>query len=675
MSQFDQTDLLAINTIRMLAVDATRKAGCGHPGMPMGMAPTAYVLFSRFLKFSPSSPDWLNRDRFVLSAGHGSMLLYALLHLYGYDLSLDEIKNFRQWNSKTPGHPEYGHTVGVETTTGPLGQGLATAVGMAMGERNLATRINEMGYPIIDHNTWVIASDGDLMEGISHETCSMAGHLKLGRLKVIYDDNHITIEGNTDLTFSENIHKRFEAYGWHVQFVEDGNDLVSIEKALAQANMEHDKPSLIAIQTHIGYGSPLQDSPKVHGSALSPEQIQSTKTFLNWPQEPTFYIPEDVKQRCRTAIERGKAWVNQWQQILNKFTVEFPQKALLLEQALKHNLPSDLDKKIPLFPPDPKGTATRISSGHVINMLAKELPFFMGGSADLAGSTMTLIENDVDFSAHNYQGRNFHFGIREHGMAAVLNGMALHGGILPFGATFLMFADYLKPALRLSHLMHLPVIYVFTHDSIGQGEDGPTHQPVETLASLRSIPHATVIRPCDANEVAVAWQYAIQNKNNPTILVFSRQNVPTLDRSNYAPASALFHGLYILSESSTAMPQVILIGTGSEMGLCLEAQKKLESQNISTRVVSAPSLEIFKQQPLDYQKKVLPPSIKARVAVEAASSFGWHSIIGECGSTICLDRFGASAPGPVVMTQLGFTAEKVVEAALTSLKKSQNLNA
>jgi transketolase len=651
----------------MLAVDATSKANSGHPGMPIGMAPAAHVLWSRHLKHSPANPNWVDRDRFVLSAGHGSMLIYSLLHLHGYNLSLEDLKNFRQWGSKTPGHPEYGHTEGVETTTGPLGQGIATAVGFAMGERILAARFNEPGNEIVNHKTWVIASDGDLMEGVSHEACSSAGHLKLANLKVIYDDNHITIEGDTKLAFDEDVLKRFEAYGWHTLRVTDANDLDALDKAIAEANAETNRPSIIAVRSHIGYGTPLQDSAKVHGSALSAENVAKTKEFYKWPQEPTFLVPEDAKKRCMESVEKGKKLVAEWTVKKDAYAKTYADKLKQFEQALKKELPVDLEKKLPVFPADEKGIATRSASGKVINALAKELPFFYGGSADLAGSNDTMIEGGGDFEAANYKGRVFHFGVREHAMGAALNGMALHGGIIPFGGTFLMFNDYMKPSYRLAHLMGVQSIFVYTHDSIGQGEDGPTHQPVGTLAAMRSIPNACVIRPADANESVYSWLVALGRKNAPTALVFTRQNVPTFDRAKFAPASGLLKGAYVMSEAKGGKPQVILMGTGSEVQLCVKAQELLEKEGIAARVVSFPSWELFEAQSPEYQAQVLPPSVKARVAVEAASSFGWHRWTGTHGKFVTLDRFGASAPGAVALKNLGFTPEKVVEAAKASL--------
>jgi transketolase len=662
---FDHADLSAINAIRMLAVDATRAAGSGHPGMPMGMAPAAHVLWTRHLRHSPSNPQWLDRDRFVLSAGHGSMLIYSLLHLHGYGLSLDDLKNFRQWGSKTPGHPEYGHTAGVETTTGPLGQGIATAVGMAMAERVLASRFVG-GF--LNHRTWVIASDGDLQEGVSHEAASMAGHLKLANLKVIYDDNHISIEGDTALAFSEDVLKRFEAYGWHTLRVTDANNLEELDKAMTEACAETKRPTLIAVRSHIGYGSPLQDTAKVHGSPLSPDDIKKTKDFFKWPQEPTFHVPEEAHKRCLESVENGKKLEMAWTIKRDAYARSYPEQYAQLQKAMSKELPADLEKKLPVFPTDEKGLATRVASGKVINAIAKEVPFFLGGSADLAESNMTLIEGGGDFAAGNYLGRVFHFGIREHGMAAALNGMALHGGVIPFGATFLMFNDYMKPAWRLAHLMGIQSIFVFTHDSIGQGEDGPTHQPVETLAAMRATPGSVVLRPADANETSYSWLVALYRKQNPTTLVLSRQNLPTLDRTKLAPAAGLLHGGYVLSEAQGGSPKVILIGTGSEVQLCLKAQEALEKEGTPTRVVSMPSMEIFASQPSSYQQEVLPSSVTARVAVEAATSFGWHRWVGPKGKFVTLDRFGASAPGGVAMKNLGFTPEAVVAAAKASLQ-------
>ncbi len=663
MRPFDQSDLSAINAIRMLAVDATRRANSGHPGMPMGVAPVAHILWSRILRHSPSDPRWPGRDRFILSAGHGSMLLYSLLHLHGYPLTLDDLKAFRQWGSKTPGHPELDPEIGVEMSTGPLGQGIATAVGMAMAQRHLAARFDKPGFDLFDHRIWVMASDGDLMEGLSAEASSLAGHLKLSSLKVVYDDNHVSIEGDTQLAFTEDVLRRYEAYGWKTLRVADGNDLHSVEQALLDAASETKRPVIVAVRTQIGYGSPLQGTSKVHGAPLSPEAIVQTRQFFDWSLEGDFRIPTEALKKCRESVEKGAKLAEEWARKREEYRKAFPAESAQLEDALARRLPDDLDHKVPVYPPDPKGLATRAASGKAINALAKEIPFLVGGSADLGESNLTIIEHGGDFSSENPAGRILHFGVREHAMAAALNGMALYGGIIPFGGTFLIFADYLKPSLRLSHLMKLPVILVFTHDSIGVGEDGPTHQPVETLALLRSIPSARVIRPCDANETSQAWLAAVRRAEGPTCLVLTRQNLPVLDRSKLAPASLLHRGAYVLSDNSSGTPKVILIGTGSEVSLCLKAQEKLHAENIPTRVVSAPCLELFAEQPEEYRNQVLPPEVTARVVVEAASSFGWCRWAGSKGKFVTLDHFGASAPANVVFEKFGFTVEKVVETA------------
>jgi transketolase len=668
---FNQADLLAVNTIRMLAVDATRQASSGHPGMPMGMALPAYLLWSRYLKHNPANPKWLDRDRFVLSAGHGSMLLYSLLHLFGYCLSLEEIKKFRQWGSQTPGHPEVGLTPGVEATTGPLGQGFANAVGMAIAERSLAARFNEPGHEIIGHKTWVIASDGDLMEGVSHEAGSLAGHLKLSHLKVLYDDNLISIDGDTSLAYSDDVLKRFEAYGWHTFEVADAEDPHAVDKALAEAEAEKNRPSLIAVRSHIGYGSPLQDTAKVHGAPIPPDMIKKTKEFFHWPQEPTFYVPEEAQKRCQEWAEKGKQLEAAWNAKRDAYSKANPDKMKKLQQAQAKELPKDLEKKLPVFAADEKGMATRVASGKVLNVLAKELPFLVGGSADLTESNGVVLEGETPFSAEDHLGRMFHFGVREHAMAAIVNGMALHGGVIPYGATFLMFYDYMKPAFRMAHLMGVQSIFVYSHDSIAQGEDGPTHQPVETLASMRATPNSVIIRPVDANEVTYAWLTAIERKNAPTALILTRQNVPILDRTKLAPASGLLKGAYVISEAKGGKPQVILIGTGSEVYLCLKAQEMMEKENIACRVVSMPSMELFQAQAASYQESVLPQSIKARVVVEAACSFGWCRWAGPHGKFVTLDRFGASAPGPVAMKNLGFTPEKILAAAKESIQSVQ----
>ncbi|SPD75958.1 transketolase 2, thiamin-binding [uncultured Desulfobacterium sp.] len=658
-------DELCINTIRMLSVDAVEKANSGHPGMPMGAASMAYVLWTRFLHHNPSNPQWPDRDRFVLSAGHGSMLLYSLLHLTGYDVTLEDIKDFRQWESKTPGHPEYRQAPGIEITTGPLGQGLASSVGMAITERFLAAKFNRPGHEIVDHYTYGIAGDGDLMEGVSHEAASLAGHLKLGKLIFFYDDNHISIEGSTDIAFTENRAARFEAYGWHVQKVDDGNDLAAIEKAIVAAQKESGRPSLIAVRTHIGYGSPNKhDVASVHGEPLGPDETRLTKENLGWPLDPAFFVPDEALSNFRKAVEKGKGLEEEWQKKLNAYEAAHPELAAEFKRWISGKLPQDWAGKIPTFPADPKGKATRVISGTVLNAIAKKVPNLLGGSADLAPSNKTLINGEGDFQADNYAGRNLRFGVREHAMGSILNGMALHGGVIPYGGTFLVFSDYMRPAIRLAALMGLNVIYIFTHDSIGLGEDGPTHQPVEQLAALRAIPNLTVLRPCDANETACAWKIAMESNSGPVALALTRQGIPVLDRSQYAPASELSRGAYILKEAKDNAPDIILIASGSEVNLALEAARQLEGAGKKVRVVSMPSWELFEAQTEVYQRKVLPPSVKARVAIEAGASQGWHRYVGTEGRVIGIERFGASAPSKVLFEKYGITAEKVVEAAM-----------
>ncbi len=665
-----QLDELCINTIRMLAVDSVEKAKSGHPGMPMGAAAMAYVLWTRFLRHNPSNPNWPDRDRFVLSAGHGSMLLYSLLHLSGYDLPLEELRNFRQWNSKTPGHPEYGLAPGVETTTGPLGQGFANGVGMAIAERYLAAHFNRPGHDIVDHYTYGIVSDGDLMEGVSHEAASLAGHLGLGKLIYFYDDNHISIEGNTDITFTENRTARFVAYGWHVQRVVDGNNLKELEKALLTAQKETTRPSLIAVRTHIGFGSPnKQDTAKAHGEPLGEEEIKLTKQNLDWPLEPNFLIPQEVLNHFRNAVDKGKALEDQWQASFLAYKQHYPELAEEWQRWISGQLPHGWQNAIPTFPANPKGTATRVSSGIVLNALAVKVANLVGGSADLAPSNKTLIEGHTDFQANNYEGRNLRFGVREHAMGSILNGMALHGGVYPYGGTFLVFSDYLRPAIRLAALSKLKVIYVFTHDSIGLGEDGPTHQPIEHLAALRAIPNLTVIRPCDANETAQAWKAALQHQNGPVALALTRQSIPTLDREKYGPAVGLHHGAYILSEADNAKPDIILIASGSEIEIALAAAETLNTKNLAVRVVSMPSWELFEAQPQEYRRQILPSDVKVKVAVEAGSPQGWDRYVGEMGQVIGLDHFGASAPYQVLYEKFGISAEHVVEKALELVEK------
>jgi transketolase len=661
-----ELDQLCINTIRMLSADGVQKANSGHPGMPMGAAAMAYVLWTRFLRHSPKDPTWPNRDRFILSAGHGSMLLYSLLHLSGYDLSLEELQNFRQWGSKTPGHPEHGATPGVETTTGPLGQGFANGVGMALAERYLAARFNQPGHHIVDHFTYGIVSDGDLMEGISHEAASLAGHLGLGKLIYFYDDNHISIEGDTDITFSENRTGRFVAYGWHVQRVDDGNDLDALEQAIAEAQKETKRPSLIAVRTHIGYGSPnKQDTAGAHGEPLGAEEIQRTKENLGWPLEPSFLIPEEALTHFRQAIEVGQKLEDRWQKALEAYQENFRESAAEWRRWINGQLPDGWKKEIPVFEPDEKGMATRVASGKVLNAVAPTIANLIGGSADLAPSTKTLITGAADFQASDYGGRNLRFGVREHGMGGILNGMALHGGLIPYGATFLIFSDYMRPAIRLAALTEQQVIYVFTHDSIGLGEDGPTHQPIEQLAALRAMPNLVLIRPCDANETAQAWQAAIQHRGGPVALALSRQNLPTLKRSTqYASAEGLHQGAYILSEAANEKPDVILIASGSEVGIAIDAAEVITAKGLAVRVVSMPSWELFEDQPDPYRHQVLPAAVKAKIAIEAGSPQGWHRYVGEAGQVVALDHFGASAPAQTLFEKFGLTAERVVEKAL-----------
>ncbi|MCC7353381.1 MAG: transketolase [Anaerolineae bacterium] len=644
-------------------MDAVQKAKSGHPGLPMGAAAMAYTLWTRFLKHNPANPAWPDRDRFVLSAGHGSMLLYSLLHLTGYDLPLEQLKNFRQWDSLTPGHPEHGLTPGVEATAGPLGQGFGNGVGMAIAERFLAAYFNRPGHTIVDHYTYAIVSDGDLMEGVASEAASLAGHLKLGKLIYLYDDNRISIEGSTDLAFTEDRGLRFQAYGWHVQHV-DGNDLEAVAAALRAAQAETERPSLIVARTIIGYGSPhKQGTAEAHGEPLGEDEVKATKEALGWPLEPAFYVPDEALAHFRQALPRGQEREADWQRRFAAYAQAYPDLAAEWERAQKGELPSGWDADIPTFPADPKGVATRTASGTVMNAFAPRLPLFIGGSADLAPSTRTLLKGTGNFAAGSYGNRNMHFGVREHGMGALLNGMALHCGVIPFGATFFVFTDYMRPAIRLAAITRLPVIYVFTHDSIGVGEDGPTHQPVEHLAALRAIPYMTVIRPADANETAVAWKVAIEHQEGPVALALTRQNVPTFDRTRYASAEGLRRGAYVMAEADNGKPDIILIGTGSEIQLVVAAREELAKKGIAARVVSMPSWELFERQSQAYREGVLPPGITARLAVEAGVSQGWHRYVGLTGDVIGLERFGASAPYQTIMQHLGFTVENVVARA------------
>ncbi|MDW8278694.1 MAG: transketolase [Anaerolineales bacterium] len=657
----------AINAIRFLAADAVQQANSGHPGLPMGAAPMAYTLWTRHLRHNPRNPKWPNRDRFILSGGHGSALLYALLHLTGYDLPLEELKNFRQWGSLTPGHPEFGLTPGVETTTGPLGAGFANGVGMAIAEAHLAAAFNTPEYNIIDHFTYAIVTDGDLMEGIAAEAASLAGHLQLGKLIYLYDDNHISIDGPTDLAFTEDRLARFEAYGWHTLQVPDGNDVEAIDRAI-QAAKADPRPSLIAVRTVIGYGAPnRQGTAKAHGEPLGDEELRLAKENLGWPVEPRFYIPEDVLAHFRESIQRGAEFQSAWQARFDAYRAQFPQKAAELARRMRGELPQGWDENLPVFPPDPKGMASRAASGKALNHFAAKIPELLGGSADLAPSNNTKIEGTPAFQRNTPEGRNFHFGVREHGMGGVVNGMAYHGGLRPFGATFLVFSDYMRPAIRLAAISHLPSIWVFTHDSIGVGEDGPTHQPVEHVTALRAIPNLVTIRPADANETVHAWRIALTRTHAPTALILTRQNLPTLDRSIYSDASLLERGAYVLSDMGDNAPELILMASGSEVSLVVEAGLRLAAEGVNVRVVSFPSWELFKAQDSTYRDTVLPPHVKARVAVEAGIGLGWERWVGDAGAILSLERYGASAPGARLFKEFGFTVENVLAQAMKLL--------
>jgi transketolase len=667
MADQEQLDQLCINTIRMLAADAVQKAKSGHPGMPMGAAAMAYVLWTRFLRHNPANPKWPDRDRFILSAGHGCMLQYALLHLTGYDLSMEEIQRFRQWESKTPGHPEYGLTPGVETSTGPLGQGVGNGTGMAIAERWLAAHFNRPGHAIVDHYTYAIVSDGDLMEGVASEAASLAGHLKLGKLIYLYDDNRVSIEGNTDLTFTEDVGRRFEAYGWHVQRMADGNDLTALEAAIRAAQAETSRPSLILARTHIGYGSPnKQDSHKAHGEPLGDEEVKLTKERLGWPLEPAFLVPEEVRNEFRKALDRGRTWEANWRERLRAYAAAFPREAAHWDTLMDGKLPDGWEAGLPAFAPSEPAIATRAASGKALQILFSNVPNLVGGSADLAPSTNTYMKEFGEFQAGSTGGRNLRFGVREHAMGAIANGMALHGGIRPFTATFLVFSDYMRPAVRLAALMEIPVIFIFTHDSIGLGEDGPTHQPIEHLMALRAIPGLTVIRPADANETVEAWRAAL-TQHGPTCLVLTRQNVPVLDRSRMQSDGGVGRGAYILVDPPGGKPQVILIATGSEVSVAIGAQTLLAEKGVAARVVSMPSWEIFERQSPEYRASVLPPGVSARVAVEAGSPLGWYKYVGTTGDVVGMTRFGASAPGKVNFEKFGFTPENVAAHALALL--------
>lgn len=663
-SSYTDLDWLAINTIRTLSIDAVQAANSGHPGMPLGAAPMAYVLWTRFLRFDPGDPSWPDRDRFVLSAGHGSMLLYSLLHLTGFDLSLDELRRFRQWGSKTPGHPERHLTPGVEVSTGPLGQGFGNGVGMAIAEAFLAATYNRPGHTLFDHYTYAIVSDGDLMEGVAAEAASLAGHLKLGKLIYLYDDNHISLDGPTSLAFTEDVLLRFAAYGWHTARVADGNDLDAIEAAIREAQAVTDRPSLIAVRTTIGYGSPMAGTNKVHGSPLGADGVRATKQALGWDPDATFFVPDEVRTLMRVARERGAALRSDWQARFEAYAAAYPAEARELRLALAGKLPDGWEARLPTFSPAGGDLATREASGKTIQALYAAIPWMIGGSADLSESTKTPYTTTESFQADRRTGRVIWFGVREHAMGAILNGMAAHGGVKPYGGTFLVFSDYMRGAIRLAALSHHPVVYVFTHDSIGLGEDGPTHQPVEHLAALRAIPNLWVIRPADANETVVAWQIALERADGPTAVVLSRQKLPVFDRSALAPADGVRRGAYVLRDAADGMPQVILMASGSEVALALAAQTALAERGVEARVVSFPSWELFALQPQEYRDSVLPPKVRARVAIEAGVSQGWERWVGDQGDCISVETFGASAPYQVVFREYGFTVENVVERAL-----------
>lgn len=673
-----QLTQLCINMLRFLSVDMVQNANSGHPGLPLDAAPMAFVLWREFLRFNPRNPSWFNRDRFVLSAGHGSALLYSLLYATGYDLSLDDIKQFRQVDSKTPGHPERRHTPGVETSTGPLGQGFGNGVGLAMAEAHLAAKFNQPDYPIVDHYTYGIVSDGDLMEGTASETASLAGHLKLGKLIYFYDSNHVTLSAATDLTFTEDVGLRFEAYGWQVLHVSDGNDIDALRRSLVQARQETNKPSLIIVRTHLGYGSPKQDSYSSHGSPLGEDAVKQTKRNLGWPEEPAFYIPDEALAEFRKAIEIGKQREEEWNACFTRYQKTYPELAKTFQAMLDGELEPGWEKSLPNFEPNEKGVATRAASGKFLNAIAPHIPALIGGSADLNPSTSTELKGLGDFESPmdpepnyegaakggwNYAGRNIAFGVREHGMGSIMNGLAAHGGLIPFGGTFLLFSDYMRPPMRLAALMGLKVIYIFTHDSIALGEDGPTHQPIEQLAGLRAIPHMMVIRPADANETVVAWQVALESKDQPISLILTRQNVPVLERKRFAPAEGLRRGAYILEDAPNAQPELILIATGSEVSLIVEVADQLKADGIPVRLVSMPSWELFEMQDKTYQQTVLPPHLKVRLAVEAGVPQGWKKYVGDQGDVLGINQFGASGPGPKVMQKFGFTAKHIVERA------------
>ncbi|MGE7779011.1 transketolase [Peribacillus sp. NPDC097264] len=666
----DKLDALSINTIRTLSIDAIEKANSGHPGMPMGAAPMAYKLWTDYMNHNPKNPDWFNRDRFVLSAGHGSMLLYSLLHLSGYGLTMDDLKGFRQWGSKTPGHPEYGHTAGVDATTGPLGQGIAMAVGMAMAERHLAESYNRDSYNVVDHYTYSICGDGDLMEGVSAEAASLAGHLQLGRLVVLYDSNDISLDGDLSQSFSESVADRFKSYGWQYLRVEDGNDLQQIAKAIDEAKTDEARPTLIEVKTVIGYGSPNRSGKSAaHGAPLGADEMKLTKEAYKWTFEEDFYVPDEVYAHFNEAcVEAGNKKEQEWNELFNKYKEAYPELAEQLELSIKGELPADWDQEIPVYE-EGKTLASRASSGEVLNALAKKLPSLIGGSADLAGSNNTSIKGATDLLPGNYSGRNIWFGVREFAMGAALNGMTLHGGIKVYGGTFFVFSDYLRPSIRMAALMGLPVTYVFTHDSIAVGEDGPTHEPIEQLASLRAMPNLGVIRPADGNEVAAAWKVAIESKDKPTALVLTRQGLPTIKNTSETAYEGVLKGAYVISDAKKEVADALLLATGSEVHLAVEAQQALSEEGIEVSVISMPSWDRFETQSKDYKQSVINPAVKKRLAIEMASPFGWDRYTGDEGEILAINHFGASAPGGKIMKEFGFTVENVVARVKEMLVK------
>ena len=675
----DSIDQQCINTLRFLSVDMVQKADSGHPGLPLDAAPMAYVLWTRFLKHHPANPQWADRDRFVLSAGHGSALLYSLLHVTGYGLTIDDLRQFRQWGSKTPGHPERGHTDGVEITTGPLGQGLANAVGMAIAEAQLAGTYNRDGHKVIDHRTWAIVSDGDLMEGVAAEAASLAGHLKLGKLVCLYDDNEVSLSAGIAITFTEDRAKRFEAYGWQTLKVADGNDVAAIDRALQSAVADTTRPTLILVRTHLGYGSPKQDSFKAHGSPLGDKDVKATKDKLGWPESPDFHVPDDAAHKFAEAHATGEKAEGEWNHRMRAYAQAFPEQSKELEARLRGDLPPAWDADMPSFPADAKGLSTRVASKQILAAVGSKLPALVGGSADLDPSTFTNLVGLGDFGPApaadarkiegadeggiSWAGRNLHFGVREHAMGAIVNGLAAHGGFIPYGSTFLIFSDYMRPAIRLAALQKLHALHVFTHDSIALGEDGPTHQPIEQLASVRAIPGLTVIRPADANETAVAWRVAVTSKNRPVLLVLTRQDVPTLDRGKHPSANGLAQGGYVIGGAEHDKPDLILVASGSEVSLITSAAETLGRDGIKVRCVSMPSWDLFDAQPDSYRESVLPPSVTRRLAVEAGSPMGWERYVGQAGDVVAIDHFGASAPAKVLLKEFGFSADNVVARA------------